>query len=348
MLKQKKGLESQVCQSGVKKVGTILLTKPLSELEVAQDEPHSKSTMTERRDVFCSPDKYHGEPYYLSHTGNKVLVLHRSRIDYFPDGVEPKEDDLGYQDRAPIFALKPPSESESDEDETPPPQEEDDIPILVGTIMLKMGERGYEGAKYGEKAPYHSDFGSEKSRETEEERQVYASRRSRFEPYYLTQTGNRVLVVDSSRIRRFPGEESLIKKEELRRSEEQAERDREAEEERKKRKAEKRRKKMLREALAQHMESEDTGDDVKIGTIVVQKKLGPGERLTCAKEILDVYYHPKEEEDSDEEEIKPYMVTSKKKKVFVANKADIRYFSLEVKKKVEQQSQTDKNPGSDE
>lgn len=334
MLRQKKEPVSRAQPSVGKKVGTILLTIPL--VESSEDEACVKGTTTERRDVFCSPEKCYGEPYYLSHTGNKVLVLDRSRIDYFPDGVEPKEDDLGYRDRAPMFALNSPHESDSDEEDTPPPQEEEDLPILVGTIMLKIGESGNENFHCRETL-CHSSCRSVTLRE--EEHYVYASRRSRFEPYYLTQTGNRVLVVDSSRIRRIAGDESLTKKRELRDKEEQEEREREAEEERRRKKMEKKRKKMLREALKEHMESEDIGNDIKIGTIVVQKKIAPGERVTCAKEILDVYYHPKDEDDSDDEIIKPYMVTSKRKKIYVAKKSDIRYFSSEMKKRIEGQSE---------
>lgn len=50
----------------------------------AAPAPAPRSTETERRDVYVNDSRFKGAPYYFTHTGNHVLVVDQSRIDYFP------------------------------------------------------------------------------------------------------------------------------------------------------------------------------------------------------------------------------------------------------------------------
>lgn len=178
----------------------------------------------------------------------------------------------------------------------------------VGVIFLQIAHDGQK-REYIEVSP--TMVGNREM----ESRDVFCSEKSLEKPFYLTHTGNRVLVVDPSRIEYFQGKDPKSKLEARRLKEE---RDR----------IEKERVEALRKEEERRLAELALGrplDDVKIGTIVVQYALKPGQLLTSDKEVLDVFCKPTRTEDGVcFDEGKPYMITKTGKKIEVQNRGDIR------------------------
>lgn len=184
--------------------------------------PSSFNLKRERRYVYSSMECL--EPYYLSKTNNRIFVVDKSRIEYFPGGIEPAEvrrimksdmevgDDehldqisngvtrpnttggdknlektndmransLTDANSAIVKAASPLTPTSDDGIH----QDEDE---KIGIIFIKMGKNTDQG--YSAAAP--------KGMTT---RDVFCSKQFGCKPYYLTHTGNKIFVVDKSRI----------------------------------------------------------------------------------------------------------------------------------------------------
>lgn len=185
----------------------------------------------------------------------------------------------------------------------------------VGVIFLQIANDGQQ-KEYIEVSP--TMVGNREM----EKRDVFCSLKSLEKPFYLTHTGNKVLVVDPSRIEYFEGKDPKSKLEARLLKEEQERLERERLEALKK--EEERRQAEL--ALGRPL------DDVKIGTIVVQYALKPGQLVSSDKEVLDVFCRPARHQDGElVEEGKPYMITKTGKKIEVQNRSDIRILQTQKK-----------------
>lgn len=161
------------------KVGTVLLGRPTGEDGV----PLKKK---ERRYVYCSMHCQE-EPYYLSKTLNRMFVVDKRRIEYFPDGIEPdsiKREMMGWPD----------NQEALDDDELIELDPEEDVVLpdeKIGTIKVQVGKGG--------EAMYDPDM-ADPEKEGVVIREVYCSKLCGGKPYYLTYTDNKIFVVDRSRI----------------------------------------------------------------------------------------------------------------------------------------------------
>lgn len=254
---------------------------------------------TERRYVYVSDDKLKGEPYYLCRSGNAVLVVDPTRIDFFPGRMEPPEPVQTYAQRqreaeereaaeraaaerassAHLAAAARDGEEAAAGDggkevDSVNIIERDDV-MQLGSIVVQVGIDEDED----DLTHFKSKFVNVSKKF--ERREVYCSRRTRYAPYYFTKTFNRVIVVDRNRIDFIEGaeEQRSVKLQALKAQERAVEEEKE---------------KLAREAKEREekarMDLLGPGeDDIKVGTIVVQRKLKPGERVTQEKQVLDVY-----------------------------------------------------------
>lgn len=202
------------------KIGTILMRK-LGGGDRAANTPEDEDECLEmeRRYVLASA-QCQNEPYYLSMTGNRIFVVDKRRIEYFPNGVEPesiKEEMLKWATQVEmckkrradaaaaveeaVQAEQVQRERQEEEDKKNAAEREEMMaeekkrnikpvrtgdPSRIGTIKVQIGK---------ESAMFYPDPDEDGTVTLD----VFSN--LRFEkPYYLTYTGNRILVVDQSRI----------------------------------------------------------------------------------------------------------------------------------------------------
>lgn len=204
-----------------RKIGTILMRK-LGGGDRAANTPEDEDECLEmeRRYVFASA-QCQNEPYYLSMTGNRIFVVDKRRIEYFPNGVEPEsiqvemtkwaaqvemckkrraeaavaveeavqmeqeERERQEAEERREAAEREEAEAEAKKRHIKPPMRTGD-PSRIGTIKVQIGK---------ESAMFYPEPGEDGLVTLD----VFSN--LRFEkPHYLTYTGNRILVVDQSRI----------------------------------------------------------------------------------------------------------------------------------------------------
>lgn len=200
---------------GALHVGTILLQLPLKEGEQnkipairIKHPPKKLSTETERRDVYVDEQRFSGEPYYCTQTGNHVLVVNQSRIEYFPE-MDPQSR-AEKKRRELEEAQRQQAEAERKERER---LEAAAAAMAAKSAVVKIGTIVVQPA-----IPRESPVVAEKM-----VLDVYGSRIDAEEPitpYMLTNSGKKIKVKDRSQIRFSRAEEEEERLEEERRAEE--------------------------------------------------------------------------------------------------------------------------------
>lgn len=278
----------------------------------------AKSTETERRDVFCSPDKYEGRPFYLSYTGNPILVLDKKRVDYndtasdvdtMMEGTDQPSNALNSNTVRKIGSIL----LQVAVKEVPVPEvvecDQDDIVTDVET------DAAADSMQDNKNMPEEQPPSPIQDIEIEE-REVFCNPTSGM-PYYVSHTGNRVFVVDQGRINYLPGKDPATKREQRLLKEK---REQEALE-----LAEQKRKEMEEKAIA--VAAITNGDDKRIGTIKVQVSKPPGSKQQAEAITRNVF-------QSSEPKAKPYYLTDTNNKIYVVDGSKIELdFPPKPKKK---------------
>eukprot|EP00796_Vickermania_ingenoplastis_P009723 gene9723-6811_t len=289
-----------------KKVGTIVVhvlndsrIVPDTSTAVATPSNYTDSRLAEPERCYIYHSEAFGEPYYYTRAGTRVFVVDKNRIDFFPNGVEPKEY-VGnikeyYCERCGVKN----TEKTEDHDEEEPQR--------IGSITVYVRK-------------YKDD--TKESIILKEERDVlHLPSLYNGAPFYLApgHPWMRILIMDAARIKDDPKPTDQEEEEEEERVIQHM-----LEEE-------------LNPPI--EFESVDlttlgSESDQKIGTIVVQKALKPEEKVTETKEVLDVFGTPREIASKQRKAKKPYMLTGDGRRIYVQNYDDIPLIPITLNKTI--------------
>eukprot|EP00796_Vickermania_ingenoplastis_P009724 gene9724-6812_t len=280
------------------KVGTITVKK-----EACAGVSHDDASTV--RTVFCSPEKFDGEPFYLTLTGNAILVLDPNRIQY----------DAGKMPMNQLDSFLREKERRKRRKE----ERRRERAVSKAELQKKMlfvkehGNVVKVGVMYLRVPQGNGGLTSRKKKQD-----VYCSVLNECEkPFYFSSIGSKIYVTDNTRIRYLlpdgtdPPEvepaplSSNIATQYLQEITSLAEKEMDDEE-------------------SVDLNIIGPGDDEKIGTITVQKALKPGEKVKVSKEVLDVY-GTSPFDNGPRRKKKPYMLTTMGKRIYVENRSAIRY-----------------------
>lgn len=146
----------------------------------SMEDPVKKGIAEKERCYVYASNEFDGKPYYLTRTGTRVFVVDHKKIEYFPDGIEPEE----LKGKIKEYHR----EIWNPEDEGPYAKFNPDPPTKIGYIFVHTQRRSEE-----EEGKWVT---------SKEKREVYTNESAFIpEPFYFTDTGNRVIVMDKKRIR---------------------------------------------------------------------------------------------------------------------------------------------------
>lgn len=155
------------------KVGSILTYIRYGEVDPVEENGGAEIKQV-RSYVYKRDDDF----FYFTRSGTRVLVVDKKKVDFFPDGVEPDEMKGTIMD-----FFKPP----------PPPNSGSSVKFLHDP-HTKIGYITVFSRKQDEE--------DDEKWITQKEKRIVYTNESAFipRPFYLTDSGNKVIVVDTKRI----------------------------------------------------------------------------------------------------------------------------------------------------
>eukprot|EP00796_Vickermania_ingenoplastis_P006292 gene6292-4528_t len=162
------------------KVGTILVRQPGGDNGVSSEKVRHYVYAARAHDM---------RPYYLTATQNRIYVVDKTRVEYFPDGEEPEE-------LRRLMAGEPIEEEEEE-------PEEEETEIIEDRTLPYTFSKGTERTDTGVPDPKVGtiEVPITNARDSKKElRDVYWSEKCYEEPYYFTNTGNRIFLIDHKKI----------------------------------------------------------------------------------------------------------------------------------------------------